>query len=165
MLTHRLAGSYVTFVSYLNQLYGPLNRIAGVYRSIMSNLVDTEQLMELLQEEKDIADRPHAQSLPTQLSPDGGVEFKDVRFSYDGGKSETIKGISFRIEAGHSVALVGPSGGGKSTIMRLLYRFYDVSSGAIEVDGVDIRDLTQESLRHNIGLVPQESVLFNETAR
>jgi ABC-type multidrug transport system fused ATPase/permease subunit len=152
----------VTFVSYLNQLYAPLNRIASVYRQIMSNLVDTEQLVELLGEEKDIVDRPDAKEL---VVGDGGIAFDNVRFSYDGGKSETLKGVSFKIEAGHSVALVGPSGGGKSTIMRLLYRFYDVTDGSIEIDGLDIRDLTQESLRHNIGLVPQESILFNETAR
>lgn len=152
----------VTFVSYLNQLYAPLNRIASVYRQIMSNLVDTEQLVELLNEEKDIVDRPDAKELVVGT---GGVEFNDVRFSYDGGKSETLKGVSFKIEAGHSVALVGPSGGGKSTIMRLLYRFYEVTDGSIRIDGEDIRDLTQESLRHNIGLVPQESILFNETAR
>lgn len=149
-------------MSYLNQLYAPLNRIASVYRQIMSNLVDTEQLVELLNEEKDILDRPDAKEL---VVGSGGVEFEDVRFSYDGGKSETLKGVSFRIEAGQSVALVGPSGGGKSTIMRLLYRFYDVTEGSIKIDGEDIRDLTQQSLRHNIGLVPQESILFNETAR
>ncbi|KAI5476886.1 vacuolar ABC heavy metal transporter Hmt1 [Pseudohyphozyma bogoriensis] len=154
-------GNYVTFVSYLSQLYGPLNRIASLYRQIMSNLVDTEQLMDLLKEEKDIVDRPGATELVLR---DGSIEFNDVKFSYDG-KQDTIKGISFSVKAGQSVALVGPSGGGKSTIMRLLYRFYDVTDGSITIEGKDIRDITQHSLRKNIGLVPQDSVLFNETAR
>ncbi|KAL8287124.1 hypothetical protein RQP46_003576 [Phenoliferia psychrophenolica] len=156
-------GNYVTFVSYLGQIYGPLNRIAGLYRTVMSNLVDTEQLMDLLAEQKDVVDRPGAVDLAL---PDGGadIEFDNVRFSYDG-KKDTIKGISFTIKRGHSVALVGASGGGKSTVMRLLYRFYDVNDGAIKIDGKDIRDLSQISLRKAIGLVPQDSVLFNETAR
>lgn len=119
--------------------------------------------MDLLNEEKDIVDRPDCKQLVVSEAG-AGIEFDDVHFSYDG-KKETIKGISFKIEPGHSIALVGPSGGGKSTIMRLLYRFYDVTDGSIKVDGLDIRDVSQTSLRKAIGLVPQESILFNETAR
>ncbi|KAM0790019.1 hypothetical protein ACM66B_005348 [Microbotryomycetes sp. NB124-2] len=156
-------GGYVTFVNYLTQIYQPLNSIASLYRNVMSGLVDTEQLMELLNEEKDVVDKPDAVEL--EVGEDGvEIEFDDVHFSYDG-KREIIKGISFKIEKGQSVSLVGPSGGGKSTIMRLLYRFYDVSSGSIKINGHDIRTLTQTSLRRAIGLVPQESILFNETAR
>ncbi|GAA5892981.1 hypothetical protein JCM5296_003397 [Sporobolomyces johnsonii] len=172
ILAHRVVtgamdiGSYVTFVSYLSALYAPLGRIASLYRQTMSSLVDTEQLLDLLGEEKDIVDRPDAVEL--KIDPDvgegGAVEFRDVRFSYDGRK-EVLKGISFKVEKGQSVALVGPSGMGKSTIMRCLYRFYDVSSGSISINNHDIRDLTQISLRSNIGLVPQDPVLFNETAR
>ncbi|GAA5916090.1 uncharacterized protein JCM6883_003082 [Sporobolomyces salmoneus] len=172
ILAHRVVigemdiGNYVTFISYLNQLYSPLNRIASLYRQTMQSLVDTEQLMTLLSEDKDIVDRPN--SIELSIDPDKGeggeIEFKDVVFSYDG-KKDVLKGISFKVEKGQSVALVGSSGGGKSTVMRLLYRFYEATGGGIFVNGHDIRDLTQQSLRFNIGLVPQDPVLFNETAR
>ncbi|SCV73980.1 BQ2448_6410 [Microbotryum intermedium] len=157
-------GEFVTFSSFLNQLYGPLNRIASLYRQVMSSLVDTEQLMELLNEKKDIVDRPNALPLVIPPGQGGTIEFDNVKFSYDD-KSQTIKGVSFKVERGQSVALVGPSGSGKSTIMRLVYRFFDVSEGRILVDGVDVRDYSQVTLRNAIGLVPQESILFNETAR
>lgn len=152
----------MTFVSYLGQLYRPLNSIAGLYRTVMSNLVDTEQLIDLLNEEKDVIDRPNAVDL---VVGDGGIVFDNVKFSYDG-KKETIKGISFAVRAGHSVALVGPSGGGKTSLFRLLYRFYDVTEGSIKIDGIDIRDLTQRSLRTAIGLVPQgeSSLLYSSPA-
>ncbi|ORY83494.1 hypothetical protein BCR35DRAFT_351964 [Leucosporidium creatinivorum] len=155
-------GDYVTFVNYLNQIYTPLNQVASLYRDTMRNLVDTEQLADLLNEEKDIVDRPDSKELV--VAEGAKIEFDNVKFSYDG-KKDIIKGISFSIEPGQSVALVGPSGGGKSTIMRLLYRFYDVTEGSIKVNGLDIRDASQTSLRRAIGLVPQESVLFNETVR
>ena len=178
-------GDFVTFTVYLEQIYGPLNKVAGLYRTVMSNLVDTEQLMELLSEEKDVVDLPEAKELVV-TDAGVGIEFDNVRFTYD--KKKYIvggeKGISFSVKPGQSAALVGPSGGGKSTvssllllstrlkltrsvlqIMRLLYRFYDVSEGSIRVNGVDIRELSQTSLRKAIGLVPQEAILFNETAR
>ncbi|GAA5955967.1 hypothetical protein JCM3765_000056 [Sporobolomyces pararoseus] len=170
ILAHRVVtgemdiGNYVTFISYLNQLYSPLNRIASLYRQTMQSLVDTEQLMTLLSEEKDIVDRPNSVELKIDPDEGGDIEFRDVTFSYDG-KKDVLKGISFKVEKGQSVALVGSSGGGKSTVMRLLYRFYEATSGGIYVNGHDIRDLTQQSLRFNMGLVPQESILFNETAR
>ncbi|GAA6015414.1 hypothetical protein JCM11491_000421 [Sporobolomyces phaffii] len=172
ILAHRVVtgemdiGNYVTFISYLNQLYSPLNRIASLYRQTMQSLVDTEQLMNLLDEDKDIVDRPEAVDLV--IDPDAGqggeIEFQDVAFSYDG-KKDVLKGISFTVARGQSVALVGASGGGKSTVMRLLYRFYEPTAGRILINGHDVRDLTQQSLRYNIGLVPQDPVLFNETAR
>ncbi|GAA5898274.1 hypothetical protein JCM6882_000117 [Rhodosporidiobolus microsporus] len=157
-------GAYVTFISYLNQLYRPLNGISSTYRSVMSSLVDTEQLIELLKEDKDITDRPDAVELPIQKDEGADIVFEDVKFSYDG-KKDVLGGITFEVPKGKSVALVGPSGGGKSTIMRLLYRFYDVSSGNIRINGHDLRDLTQHSIRKNIGLVPQDPVLFNESIR
>ncbi|GAA5856039.1 hypothetical protein JCM8547_002951 [Rhodosporidiobolus lusitaniae] len=157
-------GLFVTFTSYLNSLYRPLNSISSTYRQVMSSLVDTEQLIELLDEEKDIVDRDNAVELSIPQGEGAEISFKDVRFSYDG-KVDVLKGISFDVPKGASVALVGPSGGGKSTIMRLLYRFYDVGDGSISLNGLDLRDLTQRSLRKAIGLVPQEAVLFNDTIR
>ncbi|GAA5977095.1 hypothetical protein JCM10908_004854 [Rhodotorula pacifica] len=157
-------GNYVAFVSYLNQLYSPLNQISSLYRRVMNNAVDTEQLIELLNEEREISDRPNPVELQIDPSEGAEIEFKDVEFSYDK-KVPVLKGVSFKVGRGQSVALVGPSGGGKSTITKLIYRFYDVSSGSISINGHDIRDLTQRSLRASIGLVPQESVLFNSSAR
>lgn len=125
---------------------------------------DTEQLIELLNEEREISDRPNPVELKIDPSEGAEIEFKDVTFSYDQ-KIPVLKGVSFKVGRGQSVALVGPSGGGKSTITKLIYRFYDVSSGSISINGHDIRDLTQRSLRASIGLVPQESVLFNSSAR
>lgn len=122
----------------------------------MQSLVDTEQLMSLLSEETDILDRPN--SIKLEIDPDKGergeIEFIDVTFSYDG-KKDVLKGVSFKVEKGQSVALVGSSGGGKSTVMRLLYRFYEVTQGGVYVNGHNIRDITQQSLRFNVGLVPQ----------
>ncbi|GAA5822325.1 hypothetical protein JCM11251_006301 [Rhodosporidiobolus azoricus] len=157
-------GAYVTFISYLNQLYRPLNGISSTYRSVMSSLVDTEQLIELLKEDKDITDKPDAVGLPIKKEEGADIKFEDVRFTYDG-KKDVLQGITFEVPKGKSVALVGPSGGGKSTIMRLLYRFYDVSSGRVTINGHDLRDMTQHSIRKNIGLVPQDPVLFNESIR
>ncbi|GAA5931007.1 hypothetical protein JCM10213_003968 [Rhodosporidiobolus nylandii] len=161
-------GNFVTFISYLNQLYRPLNSISSTYRQVMTSLVDTEQLYELLQEEKDIVDQPGAIDLPINPAEGAEIRFDNVFFSYDNkaGPSLPLPGVSFTVPKGKSVALVGPSGGGKSTIMRLLYRFYDVApGGSITINGHDLRDLTQISLRKNIGLVPQDPVLFNESIR
>ena len=117
-----------------------------------------------MNEEREISDRPNPVELKIDPSEGAEIEFKDVTFSYDK-KVPVLKGVSFKVGRGQSVALVGPSGGGKSTITKLIYRFYDVSSGSISINGHDIRDLTQRSLRASIGLVPQESVLFNSSAR
>ncbi|GAA95412.1 uncharacterized protein L969DRAFT_85092 [Mixia osmundae IAM 14324] len=157
----RGVGDFVLFVTYLQQLYGPLNSLGTLYRVIQTNLVDTDNLMKLLNEEKEVVDRADAKDLD-QVS--GEIEFDNVSFSYDG-KVSALKNVSFKVPAGKSVALVGESGSGKSTTLRLLYRFYDVTEGSIKIDGVDIRDITQHSLRKNIGVVPQDSVLFNETIR
>lgn len=116
-------GLYVTFISYLSQIYSPLNKIAGLYKTVMSNLVDTEQLMDLLNSEKDVVDSPGAKDLVIEHGSGSGIVFDNVKFSYDG-KRDTIKGISFEIPFGKTCALVGDSGAGKSSIMRLLYRFY-----------------------------------------
>lgn len=133
----------------------------------MNNLVDTEQMISLLSEPKDVVDRPGATELVVSKGEGGAaISFKNVVFSYDG-KKDTLRGLSFDVKPGHSVALVGPSGAGKTTIMRLLYRFYDIdaNAGSIEINGHDIRDVTQLSLRRAIGLVAQDAVAFNETVR
>lgn len=132
---------------------------------------DTEQLIDLLNEEREINDRPGAVDLEIDPTVGADIEFNDVRFSYgkeatgSAAEVEVLKGITFKVPRGKSVALVGPSGGGKSTITRLLFRFYDVKSGSIKINGTDVRDLTQRSLRAQIGLVPQETVLFNSSVR
>ncbi|KAG8763174.1 hypothetical protein FRC11_005712 [Ceratobasidium sp. 423] len=152
---------YIVFITYLAQLYGPLNSLAYIYRSINQNLVDTERLLDLLDEPSEVQDSPDAKEL---IVTDGVIEFDNVTFSYDG-RTTALNGVSFTVPKGGSIALVGESGSGKSTILRLLYRFYDLApgNGAIRIDGQDIRDVTQASLRKAIGVVPQDSVLFNNT--
>ncbi|GJN92701.1 hypothetical protein Rhopal_005736-T1 [Rhodotorula paludigena] len=170
MLAHRVVtgemdvGLFATFISYYGQLLSPLNQISSLYRRVMSNAVDTEQLIELLNETREIQDKTDPVELEIDPLEGAEIEFDDLRFSYDG-KVDVLKGVSLRVPRGKSVALVGPSGGGKSTITRLLYRFYDVSGGAIRINGHDVRDLSQRSLRAAIGLVPQDSVLFNSSVR
>ncbi|KAI0743423.1 hypothetical protein C8Q80DRAFT_1107266 [Daedaleopsis nitida] len=148
---------FVFFITYLAQLYGPLNMLGYLYRTINQSLVDTERLLKLLSEPKDINDKPNA---PDLLVESGEIEFDNVSFSYDG-RTTALDGVSFKVPKGSSVALVGESGSGKSTILRLLYRFYDLKEGRILIDGQDIRDVTQTSLRKTIGVVPQDPVLFN----
>jgi ABC-type transport system involved in Fe-S cluster assembly fused permease/ATPase subunit len=123
------------------------------------NLVDAEKLLKLLEEQKEIVDIPDAKDL---VLTDGAIEFRDVHFSYDG-KVQAVDGVSFTIEKGQSVALVGSSGSGKSSLLRLLYRFYDVTGGEILIDGQNIRNVTQKSLREAIGIVPQDCTLWNDT--
>lgn len=155
------ASKYIVFITYLTQLYGPLNQLGYIYRSINSSLVDTEKLLALLNEPTEVNDKPGA---PDLVVHDGEIEFDNVHFSYDG-RTPALKGVSFKVPKGSSVALVGESGAGKSTVLRLLYRFYDLGEGQgrILVDGQDLRDVTQRSLRQAIGVVPQESVLFNSS--
>jgi ATP-binding cassette subfamily B protein len=152
-------GDFVLLNTLLMQLGIPLNFIGFMYREIRQGVTDLEQMFDLLSEPAEIVDAPNA----TQLKVQGGsVRFEDVQFAYDPDR-QILKGITFEIPAGKTVAVVGPSGAGKSTLSRLLFRFYDVTSGRITIDGQDVRDVTQESLRSSIGMVPQDTVLFNDT--
>ncbi|KAJ1875152.1 ATP-binding cassette-type vacuolar membrane transporter Hmt1, partial [Coemansia sp. RSA 990] len=153
-------GDFTMLLSYIAQLYGPLNWFGTYYRVIQKNFIDMEKLLELFDEPVEVKD-PVA---PAQLAvPQGEVVFDNVSFSYD--KQPTLKNVSFKVPAGSTVAIVGPSGSGKSTILRLLFRFYDVQSGRILIDGQDIRSVQQTDLRQAIGIVPQDTVLFNDSIR
>ncbi|WP_313370831.1 ABC transporter ATP-binding protein/permease [Achromobacter animicus] len=154
-------GDFVLVNTYLLQLYTPLSFFGFIYREIKQALIDMERMFELLGQDREVADRPGA--TPLQVSG-GAVEFRDVHFGYDPRRA-ILKGVSFSIPAGKTVAVVGTSGAGKSTIARLLFRFYDTDSGAILIDGQDVRDVTQASVRAAIGVVPQDTVLFNDTIR
>ncbi|PWN52436.1 hypothetical protein IE53DRAFT_378141 [Violaceomyces palustris] len=155
------SSQFVVFVTYLQQVYSPLSMLGTLYRVVQQNLVDTDKLMGLLEEKTEVKDAPDAKDL---VVTDGVIEFQDVRFSYDG-RVEALKGLSFKIDRRSSVALVGESGAGKSSVLRLLYRFYDIQSGRILIDGQDISKVTQKSLRKAIGIVPQEPSLFNTNIR
>jgi ATP-binding cassette subfamily B protein len=159
-------GKFVLVNTYLMQLYQPLNFLGFAYNTIKQGLVDMEQMFRLLSVEQEVQDRPHAMDLAGHLTeqPPCSVEFDNVQFGYQP-EREILKGVSFKIPAGHKVAVVGPTGAGKSTLSRLLFRFYDVTSGSVRIDGYDIRDYTQRSLRAAIGVVPQDTVLFNDTIR
>ena len=154
-------GDFVMVNALMIQLYMPLNFIGSSYREIKQGLIDVEQMFSLLKVNAEIRDKPDAKAL---VAGQGEVEFDNVTFAYDP-ERPILKGLSLRVPAGKTLAIVGPSGAGKSTISRLLYRFYDVSGGRILVDGQDISDVTQKSLRAAIGMVPQDTVLFNDTIR
>jgi ABC-type transport system involved in Fe-S cluster assembly fused permease/ATPase subunit len=154
-------GLFVASNAILIQLYQPLNLLGTVYREITQGLVDMEAMFRLLNQPQEVQDRPGAKPLVVR---GGEIRFEDVIFSYDPERI-VLKGISFTVPAGKTVAVVGPSGAGKSTISRILYRFYDIKSGRVTIDGQDIRDVTQESLRAEIGIVPQDTVLFNDTVK
>ena len=159
-------GQFVLVNTYLMQLYVPLNFLGFVYREIKQGLVDMESMFRLLAMHEEVADQTGAVTLASTpaLGGLGSVAFRDVHFGYNRDR-EILHGVSFDVAAGQKLAIVGPTGAGKSTISRLMFRFYDAWEGAVEVDGVDVRDLTQVSLRAAIGVVPQDTVLFNDTIR
>src|SRR5438270_2199407 len=154
-------GDFVMVNAMMIQLYQPLNFMGMVYREIKQAIIDIEKMFNVLSRDPEIKDVPGARPL---VVTSGNVLFEDVRFAYEA-ERPILKGLSFVVPAGKTVAIVGPSGAGKSTISRLLFRLYDISGGRITIDGQDIRDVTQASLRAAIGMVPQDTVLFNDTIR
>jgi len=160
VVEHRMSVGDVVLVStYLTQLYAPLNFLGFVYREIKHSLADMEQMFGILDADAEVADRPDATAL---FSRNVSVQFDQVDFFYESNR-QILHGLSFEIPAGQTLAVVGASGAGKSTLARLLFRFYDVSQGRISFNGQDIRQLTQDSLRAHIGIVPQDTVLFNDS--
>ena len=155
-------GDLVMINAFMIQLYIPLNFLGVLYREIKQSLTDLDRMFSLLEKEREVADVPHAQ--PLQLTGSPTVRFEHVVFAYEPARP-ILHGISFEIPAGKTVAVVGPSGSGKSTLARLLFRFYDVGAGSITIDGQDIKQVTQASVRKALGIVPQDTVLFNDTVR
>ncbi|NPD67954.1 ABC transporter ATP-binding protein/permease [Lichenicola cladoniae] len=159
-------GKFVLVNTYLMQLYQPLNLLGFVYSSLRQSLVDLEQMFRLLGEAEEVEDPAIPILLPARLedAPPAEVRFDGVKFGYQSNR-EILHGVSFSVQPGGRTAIVGPTGAGKSTISRLLFRFYDVNDGRVLLDGRDVRDYSQESLRAAIGVVPQDTVLFNDTIR
>ncbi len=153
-------GELVMINAFMIQLYIPLNFLGVLYREIKQSLTDLDRMFVLMEREREVADRPDAP--PLSGLDQASVRFEHVRFGYDPAR-EILHGVSFEIPAGKTVAVVGPSGSGKSTLARLMYRFYDVQAGRILIAGQDIREVTQASVRQAIGIVPQDTVLFNDT--
>ncbi|KAH9828048.1 Heavy metal tolerance protein [Teratosphaeria destructans] len=152
-------GKFVVLISYMTQLQGPLNFFGTFYRMIQNNMINAERMLELFKEKPTVVDRPDAAELP---SCEGDIRYDDVRFAYDARKP-ALQGLSFRCKPGTTTALVGESGGGKSTVFRLLFRFYNAEAGTLQIDAHDVQDITIDSLRRHIGVVPQDTVLFNES--
>ena len=151
-------GAFVLINTYLLQLVRPLERLGNLYRSIKQALIDLEQMVRIFEEEPEVTDADGAEALP---EGPGAIRFENVSFAYDP-RRPILKNVSFELDAGRKLALVGPSGGGKTTLGRLLFRFYDPIEGRVEIDGHDIRACTQDTVRAAVGVVPQDTVLFNE---
>jgi ATP-binding cassette subfamily B protein len=162
ILRHVLTvGDFTAVMLFLNQLQQPLNQVGFMYRQVTQSLADMERMFALRDIPVEIVDKPSAAPIVVDK---GAIEFDHVAFAYEP-ERVILKDVSFKIAPGQTVAVVGPSGAGKSTLARLLYRFYDVTGGRILIDGQDLRDVTQKSLRGQIGIVPQDTVLFNDTIR
>jgi ABC-type transport system involved in Fe-S cluster assembly fused permease/ATPase subunit len=155
----RDVGQFVTLITYMAQLQGPLNFFGTFYRSVQSAMISGERLLELFKEQPSVVDEPGAIDMPIC---EGQIRFENVKFSYDSRKP-ALEGLSFTCPPGTTTALVGESGGGKSTVFRLLFRSYNFQDGSIQVDGHDVRGVTIKALRNHIGVVPQDTILFNET--
>lgn len=155
----RTVGDFSVLLTYMAQLQQPLNFFGSFYRSVQSAMISGERLLELFKEQPTVVDEPCAR---TMHACEGQIRFQNVKFSYDKRKP-ALEGLSFNCRPGTTTAFVGESGGGKSTVFRLLFRFYNTQDGSIQVDGNDVKDITIDSLRRHIGVVPQDTILFNET--
>ncbi|KAK9321434.1 P-loop containing nucleoside triphosphate hydrolase protein [Lipomyces orientalis] len=156
----QMVGTFVSLLTYMAQLQHPLDQFTNFLRSTQDNLISAERMISVLEQKPTVADKPGAKDLK---EPRGAINFNNVCFRYDEKHKPAIHNLTLKCPAGSTVAFVGESGGGKSTIFRLLFRFYDVSGGSITIDGQDIRDITLKSLGGNVGVVPQECALFNDT--
>ena len=155
-------GTLAAFIAYLDRLYGPLRRLVSSSTTLTQSIASMDRVFQLFDEKYDVKDRPGAKQLE---HTDGNIEFRDVGFDYNGEDTDTLKHINFHVGSGETVAFVGMSGGGKSTLVTLIPRFYDVTAGKVTIDNTDIRDYTIESLRNNVGLVMQDNILFSDSIR
>ncbi|MFC3418538.1 ABC transporter ATP-binding protein [Salinicoccus hispanicus] len=155
-------GTLAAFIAYLDRLYGPLRRLVSSSTTLTQSIASMDRVFQLFDEKYDVKDRPDARKLE---HTDGNIEFQDVGFSYNGEDADTLSHINFNVQSGETVAFVGMSGGGKSTLVTLIPRFYDVTSGKVKLDGTDIRDYTIESLRNKVGIVMQDNVLFSDSIK